>query len=964
MSIGPTVSAQASHGGKPRATVSTVEICRYCHQWMPASEDRYCSFCGRTLMALEVEPELVPLISKIAMQRSITLRNTSAQPMHVAVVQTPGETFPAVAFDPSTVDVAAGGEAKIRVSVDEKKLPPAFLERTVDYACIVNEDPLKQRPLKVTVRSGPLPRLQAALDFGYIEAGETAECRLELQNAGGTPLRVTAVRPESQFLSVKGGFTEQTIAPMGRLTLPILWDSRIRGSAGAGSTSAGIRIDFGNYSESAFVPARARIFRNSLELKPAALRYHRALMKRDYAEQIHLENNGTTDLEIDSIDSDQDWISVISRAAKFTLLCASDEKRPLLSPTTFDRHYDFNVVCRPKGLAAGRHSGSVTIRLHGQQPVVLPVEINVVHPKPYGDYIGIDFGTTNSVVAVMNETTHTIELVAEESSQSHLIPSVLVFDDPETYKIGVAAKNEAGAAPDRSVRSIKRIMGYDNDRRFFDRDYSAGELASRIIRKLVQLAEQKLLDDTDHYYDVRKAIITVPANFFDLQIREVLEACRQADLDPEEGRAEKAAAQAIKTIGEAVNAGVILDEPSAAVLYYIDHLRRNRGSSEITNAIASERGLNLLVFDYGGGTLDVSVATAKRMANGATGLRVLANMGDNRIGGDTIDLILMKELLRRCKKAVTEIDFDTTLIEKSYKDLQTRRDREGWSNELWRDVLAARTAWKDVAEEFKIRLSAGEYTDVGILPNLIVRIADGRIRTASKQYRIDAPKRETVASLLQPILAKCRELVEAALMLAPLPGDQVDYILHTGRQSLLPAIRECVREMFPGLTPDRDLLEEEHLKICVAKGAALYGWMRGRPIPDNERVHFLSTGRRLPHSYGVETFRNYEPHFDPIVPRGSEYPTEATKVYGPEMIPDSGYLTLKFYQNTGTGTNIVRNPQITLIGQISIDTAQDEKPGCEVRFVIGPNRTLEVFADGYVVKIEAARLPDEEGWMA
>ena len=87
-----------------------------------------------------------------------------------------------------------------------------------------------------------------------------------------------------------------------------------------------------------------------------------------------------------------------------------------------------------------------------------------------------------------------------------------------------------------------------------------------------------------------------------------------------------------------------------------------------------------------------------------------------------------------------------------------------------------------------------------------------------------------------------------------LKGSRIDYILHTGRQSLLPLIMETVQEVFPNLAPGRHRRDGEHLKVCVAKGAALYGWMRDKLGNPEARVHFLSEGRRLPHSYGVEKF--------------------------------------------------------------------------------------------------------------
>ena len=934
--------------------------CRFCHQWESAADDTYCSSCGRLLLLLDLQPEEVYLISAIAPAKELVLHNGSSRAMQVTIRPSARAALPGLTFEPDNASVPAGGETRIRIAVDAQQLPPGF-QRAADYLCVVDGDDRKQRRFRIDVRSGPMPRLApSTLDFNDVEEGKAVERTLELTNAGSVPLGIKSVRAEaSPHLRVEGDYTGRTVKAGEKLAVRVIW----RTVPNAPADGGGLRLEFSNHAE-VFVPATARTFRYGLELKPPLLRFKHALAKREYASPVRIENHGTTDVEITSIETDCPWITIVARATAFTLLCADSAGRKPLSPTTFPRGFDFKIVCRPKELAAGKHQGAVTIRPHGQEPLLLRIELTVVEPKEYAEYIGIDFGTTNSVVAVLNPGSRgAVELVQDELSKKELIPSVLVFDDAETYKIGEAARNEADIAPDRTVRSIKRVMGYERDRNFFDRSYSAGELASLIIRKLVQLAEQKLHVDSTNgmHWNVRKAIITVPANFHDLQIRDVLEACAAAGLDTEEEKAQRAEARQREIVGEAVNEGIILDEPAAAVLYYIDYLRRTRSAAEITRAISRPEGLRLLVFDYGGGTLDVAVAAVTQVSGGGTGLRILANLGDNDIGGDHIDVLVMQELLRRCRENVQRFDFDTRLIACSFKELERRCDAESWSADVWRELLRVRAQWKDLAEQAKIRIAQKKQAAIDILADLIVRVANGTIEKAARSVRLEPLRAETIDNLLQPVLARCEQVVRAALGDAHIEAGDVDYILHTGRQSLLPHIRRCVRAIFPTLGDDRDLLEEEHLKVCVAKGAALYGFMRDRLVANDARIVFLSEGRRLPHSYGVETFTNpFEPEFDEVIPRGEKYPIERTKTYGAQMIPPGGRLNLKFYQNRGSGRTIVGNPQVSLIGQISIDTAG--RTGCDVKFAIGANRTLNVSANDQPVTIEPARLHEEETW--
>ncbi|HEY0373094.1 MAG TPA: Hsp70 family protein [Thermoanaerobaculia bacterium] len=947
-----------------------VAECRACHQWEPAPEDLYCSFCGELQLALELDKSAIVLISTLAAEKELRLRNDGPRAMRVEIRPRDGAPLPGIVFAPGpVVDIAAHSEVTVRFGVDAERLPAGF-RRVAEYACIVDGDPRKQRRFELDVRSGPRPKvLQPSIDFADVQEGRAVERTIELSNQGSVALRIRDVRAEgSPHLTVDGEHADRVLKYGERLTIPVRWETP-RGNASAASLAgAGVRIEFVNYPTPLFVPAAARLFRYRLEAQPASVRFPKALAKREHAMAIRLENGGTTDIEITAIESDQPWLHVSARATRFTLLCADSAAIP--SPTTFPRSFEFRVVCRPQALAKGVHRGNVIVRPRGQEPLVVPVELTIVEPREYDDYIGIDFGTTNSVVAILsNRNESGIELVQDESSGKNLIPSVLVFDDPDTYKIGQAARNEADTAPDRTVRSIKRVMGYERDRAFFDRSYSAAELASLIIRKLVELAEKKihLESTTGAHYNVRRAIITVPANFHDLQIRDVLEACHQAGLDTEEERARRVGEHQSKTVGASVNAGIILDEPSAAVLYYLDFLRRKRNSTDIMRAIAREQGLKMLVFDYGGGTLDVAVAAATQLPGGGIGLRIITSLGNNEIGGDTIDVLLMRELLARCRESLLpHFDFDTSLVSCTFREFERRGEVEDWPLDVRRQLLGVRAQWKDLAEEAKIQISSRGQIAVDVRPDLIVRVTRNVVETAPKMVRIPPLPAAAVQGLLQPVLTRCKDLITRLLGLANVKANEIDYILHTGRQSLMPQIRQCVRSLFPTLTDDRDLLEQEHLKVCVAKGAALYGSMRDRIADPSARVVLLSDGRRLPHSYGVETFRNpVEPELDDIIGRGEQYPVERTKTYPPAMIPPSGRLHLKFYQNAGTDHRIIGNRDVTLIGQIAIDTSNDGDGdgGCDVTFAVGANRTLSVAANGRPVTIEPARLFEEESWM-
>jgi molecular chaperone DnaK (HSP70) len=176
----------------------------------------------------------------------------------------------------------------------------------------------------------------------------------------------------------------------------------------------------------------------------------------------------------------------------------------------------------------------------------------------------------------------------------------------------------------------------------------------------------------------------------------------------------------------------------------------------------------------------------------------------------------------------------------------------------------------------------------------------------------------------------------------------------------MPKIQEIVKQLFPSLQPNHIILDRENIKVCVAKGAALYGLMR-TGILMGHQVRLVSEGRRLPHSYGVQVMKGFTPIFEPIIEIGAEYPTEKLKHYDED--PSQRFLTLRFLQNPGKNNKIKGNKEIRNIGNITIDTLADGEPGCDVQFIIDANRKMEVTADGRPVKIEPARLEEEERWI-
>ena len=213
--------------------------------------------------------------------------------------------------------------------------------------------------------------------------------------------------------------------------------------------------------------------------------------------------------------------------------------------------------------------------------------------------IGIDLGTTNSCVAVMEGGE---AVVIPNAEGNRTTPSVVAFSKTGERMVGQVAKRQAITNPDRTISSIKREMGTDHRVTIDDKSYTPQEISAMILQKLKSDAEAYLGQT------VTEAVITVPAYFTDSQRQATKDAGKIAGLDVKR----------------------IINEPTAAALAY---------------GVDKEQAQKIMVYDLGGGTFDVSIL---EIDDGV--IEVLATAGNNRLGGDDFDQCIMKYLVSEFKR--------------------------------------------------------------------------------------------------------------------------------------------------------------------------------------------------------------------------------------------------------------------------------------------------------------------------
>ena len=387
-----------------------------------------------------------------------------------------------------------------------------------------------------------------------------------------------------------------------------------------------------------------------------------------------------------------------------------------------------------------------------------------------GKIIGIDLGTTNSCVAVMEGTT---PKVIENSEGDRTTPSIVAFTEDDEALVGQAAKRQSVTNPTNTLYAIKRLIGRrfeedavqkdiklvpyniikaDNGDAWVEVDgkkMAPPEISARVLMKMKKTAEDYLGEE------VTEAVVTVPAYFNDSQ--------RQATKD-----AGKIAGLEVKRI---------INEPTAAALAY--GMDKKRGDSKIA------------VYDLGGGTFDVSIIEIAEV-DGEHQFEVLSTNGDTFLGGEDFDMRLIDYLADEFKK---DQGFD-----------------------LHNDPIALQRL-KEAAEKAKIELSSGQQTEVN-LP-YITADASGPKHLNIKLTR--AKLESLVDELVQRTVAPCKQ----ALKDADLSASDINDVILVGGQTRMPKVQQVVQDFF-GKEPRKDVNPDE----AVAVGAAIQAGVLGGDVKD------------------------------------------------------------------------------------------------------------------------------------
>ncbi|MFZ2958898.1 MAG: Hsp70 family protein [Candidatus Ozemobacteraceae bacterium] len=544
--------------------------------------------------------------------------------------------------------------------------------------------------------------------------------------------------------------------------------------------------------------------------------------------------------------------------------------------------------------------------------------------------LAIDFGTMNSCVAyfdakgseskpiLVDYPTLASERANDPAREANrgIIPSLLGFVGPDAFFVGDFVGRVDLIRRENVVSSVKRCI-LERDRRFFGQSYAGDQLASLIMEQLL-LQAAKWIDGWPE-----QLVMTLPANFAGPLRERMAQACRDA-WPVKDCKIE------------------IVDEPTAAAMDFV-FSDLSRFPFDV-----NKKSFRLLVFDFGGGTLDVSIIELRELDGGRVVVQPLISRGNNLMGGLDLDIMVIKNLAEMAKQKDTDRRFLNQALTCNRISFSQMCINDGFSPEQTVHLQSQRYNWWVAARELKERLSSRASDEVNV--KLFDR--DDAYSDWSEQV-----KRDTFATMISDRIDDGVALTMSCLDALELSPEDIDFVLLAGQSCRIPLVLEKLEAVFPKKRVQR----VGDLKACVAKGAAYSSAQQRRG--DKFVVKKLD---RTCYRFGYILNRGLSTDFVTVIDQGVPY-DEARIPFTPP--PNVKTLEIarcgtrggqkksvgKQSQNSNSG-----NQQLEVVGAIHLDQPNVNAVGVELVMLFDQETAgIVVMCGNRVLNMTAFCLPME-----
>lgn len=780
--------------------------CPRCHEWPLRHTDRYCSHCGGEVMVARITPGRVVAYAE---------RGSEPAPCQITVTNAGVSSITPVI---EGVALQAGGSVELRPGQSHSytlKLPVVEApERGHKVSVHDRETGHRLAEAVVLVRERPELVLDGVV---RVAAGRTGEATLTIRRTGGGPLEVTSVTCDPQWVTPVTGTLTLADASPAALSLQVN-AAQVR----PGTYPLLVTLESPGLGPARLSGSASVLATRVLQFSQSPFHLGEVMPNRVIKEHVKITNTSGNPVTITAVDvafkAGEPWVTPDVAPGRWPYVLEPGASFPLYFHAATGSQFDRSL------------QAELTVRCSGPADhAVCKIVATVVPERQYRYHVGIDFGTTNSCVAVLAPayTDEPVPVDLEKTSAGTVkrMPTAISFTGPDSYVVGTAARERALAPGtwDQVVLRVKRDLGAGRTYQFYGETYPAEALAARIIRYMLDRAEDQVKAKIQH------AVITVPTNCLFRQIEATLEACRLAGLT-------EVQVERVSSMNDRI---AVLDEPLAAALDYL------RGP--VGERLNDHR---LVVYDFGGGTLDVSLLHIRRESAGARERRVLQVLAGAGVplGGEDLTDLLAEELLRRARQERSDLTVPYELpphwaFLDAEEQLPYKENRANLARE---------------AEQAKVELSTEELFETEV--------------SCMDETGISFPvavqvTRDDFEALIRSRIEGTLGLIREVLTTAELPAEEVDLVILTGQSSRIPLVWKVIRDFFPARVPvERHDTYEGLMKECVARGAFRHGWNR---VHGDLGARTIGLHNRTTTSYGILV----DGKFMEVIGRGESIPT-------------------------------------------------------------------------------------------